>query len=72
MLLGKIIKAICLPLENINDLSAFRFIAMYYTLPETEQRSLEDIEIHFSDNSRSITDIHIKINSSQDLQAKRY
>lgn len=40
---------------------------MYYTLPETEQRSLEDIERHFSDNSRSITDIHIKIYSTQNL-----
>lgn len=40
------------------------FIAMYFTLPETEQRSLEDIERHFSDHSRSITDIHIKINSA--------
>lgn len=43
------------------------FVAMYYTLPETEQRSLEDIERHFSDNSRSITDIHIKIHSTQNL-----
>lgn len=30
-------------------------------LPETEQRSLEDIELHFSDNNRSITDINIRI-----------
>lgn len=43
------------------------FIAMYYTLPETEQRSLEDIERHFSDNNRSIMDIHIKIHSTQNL-----
>lgn len=25
-------------------------------MPETEGRSLEDIEIHFSDNSKKITD----------------
>lgn len=46
----------------------FGYVAMYYTLPETEQRSLEDIERHFSDNSRSITDIHIKIHSTQSLR----
>lgn len=31
----------------------------YLILPETEGCSLEDIEIHFSDNSRKITDRHI-------------
>lgn len=34
---------------------------MYLILPETEQRSLEDIEWHYSDNTKSITDIHIEI-----------
>lgn len=29
-------------------------------LPETEDRSLNDIEIHYSNNSRSITDIKIR------------
>lgn len=29
---------------------------MYQILPETENRTLEDIELHFSDNSRKITD----------------
>lgn len=28
-------------------------------MPETEGRTLEDIEIHFSDNTKKITDIHI-------------
>lgn len=28
----------------------------YNILPETEGRSLEDIETHFSDNSRKLTD----------------
>lgn len=43
------------------------FIVMYFTLPETEMRSLEDIELHFSDNSKSITDINIRINSAANL-----
>lgn len=29
---------------------------MYKVLPETENCTLEDIELHFSDNSRKITD----------------
>lgn len=29
---------------------------MYKILPETDNVSLEDIELHFSDNSRSLTD----------------
>lgn len=29
---------------------------MYNILPETENRSLEDIEIHFSDKTKKITD----------------
>lgn len=36
---------------------------MYFILPETEQRSLEDIELHYSNNERRITDINIRINS---------
>lgn len=33
-------------------------------LPETEQRSLEDIELHYSDNKKSIFDIKIGINAA--------
>lgn len=29
---------------------------MYFTLPETENRTLESIELHFSDKSKRITD----------------
>lgn len=36
---------------------------MYNILPETEGRSLEDIELHFSDNAKGITDIHIQTKS---------
>lgn len=32
---------------------------MYVILPETEGRSLEEIELHYSDNSKGLTDIHI-------------
>lgn len=32
---------------------------MYAIMPETEQRSLEDIELHYSDATKSFTDIHI-------------
>lgn len=34
---------------------------MYFILPETEERSLEDIEHHYSDNSLGLTDIKIRI-----------
>lgn len=39
----------------------FGLILTYNILPETENRSLEDIELHFSDNSRKITDRKIII-----------
>lgn len=34
-------------------------IIAYFIFPVTENRSLEDIELHFSDNSKKITDIKI-------------
>lgn len=37
----------------------FRLITMYFIMPDTEQRSLEDIELHYSDNTKGITDIYI-------------
>lgn len=43
---------------------------MIFMLPETEQRSLEDIELHFSDNKRSIFDINIAINTQQNVTDK--
>lgn len=35
------------------------FILMYKILPETEDRTLEDIELHFSDDSKKLTDRNI-------------
>lgn len=32
---------------------------MYYILPETEGRTLEEIELHYSDDSKGITDTFI-------------
>lgn len=49
-------------IDNWNDYS-FRLLVMYFILPETEQRSLEDIEMHYSDNKKGITDIYICKNS---------
>lgn len=37
---------------------------MFLILPETENRTLSDIELHYSDNSKGITDIKIPINSA--------
>lgn len=34
-------------------------ILMFNIMPETENRSLEDIELHFSDDSKKITDWYI-------------
>lgn len=35
----------------------------YFIIPETENRTLEDIELHFSDNSRNLTDRKIQKNA---------
>lgn len=34
---------------------------MYKILPETENRTLEEIELHFADNSKKLTDRKIAI-----------
>lgn len=39
---------------------------MYLILPETEGRSLEDIEIHFSDNSLRLIDTKIRKQTRHD------
>lgn len=47
----------------LNEISVLncRLITMYFILPETEGRSLEDIELHYADNTKKISDIHICI-----------
>lgn len=42
------------------------FIFIFLYVPETERRTLEDIEVHFSDNNRKMTDRKIKKNTSFD------
>lgn len=37
-------------------ISCAGLIYAYYVLPETNNRTLEDIELHFCDNSKKITD----------------
>lgn len=41
---------------------------MYNILPETEGRSLEDIELHFSDNSKGITNRKIAISKQPNAE----
>lgn len=50
--------------------TAFGLILMYNILPETEGRTLEDIELHFSDNSKNITDRKISKLKSMQTQEK--
>lgn len=38
-------------------------------MPETEHRSLEDIELHYSDNSRGITAINIHISAKSNIKS---
>lgn len=46
---------------------------MFKILPETENRTLEDIELHFSDNSKDLTDRTIikvsKMKRMHDIEA---
>lgn len=41
-----------------------RYALMYFMLPETEHRSLQDIEFHYSDQKKGLFDIDIRINAA--------
>lgn len=49
-----------LSLFAIVDILGLFYIYMY--LPETERRTLEEIELHFSDNNKKLSDIKIRKN----------
>lgn len=44
-------------------------VYIYIFLPETERRTLEEIELHFSDNSKKLSDI--KIRKNVDMSAEK-
>lgn len=48
----------------------FRLIVIFNILPETEGRTLEDIEIHFSQSKRKITDWYITPHSVNQTKEK--
>lgn len=50
----------------------YSFVVLYQILPETEGRTLEDIELHFSDADRKLTDRFIVNNSSSNKENKWY
>ena len=43
-------------------------IYIYMFLPETERRTLEEIELHFSDNDKKLSDIKIRKNVNMALE----
>lgn len=45
---------------------------MFFIMPETEGRSLEDIELHYSDKSNRLTDIFIRKSFNDNDNKKRY
>lgn len=45
---------------------------MYFIMPETEQRSLENIERHYSDNTKGLFDIEIPESSNDIMEENGY
>lgn len=43
---------------------------IYMFLPETERRTLEEIELHFSDNNKKLSDIKIPKNVDMSIEKK--
>lgn len=51
-------------------IGVFGLVVGFFIIPETENRTLEDIELHFSDNDRKLTDRKIQKNvTGKDLQS---
>lgn len=46
--------------ESLTYIVSFRLITAYFVMPETENRTLEEIEAHFSDKTRSITETTVR------------
>lgn len=51
----------------------FGLVYIYMFLPETERRTLEEIELHFSDNDKKLSDIKIRknVNMTTEKSAKK-
>lgn len=43
-------------------------VYIYFFLPETERRTLEEIELHFSDNDKKLSDIKIRKNVDMSIE----
>lgn len=46
-------------------------VLMYKIMPETENKTLEDIELHFSDDTKKITDRKIAKNNSTKKEERK-
>lgn len=57
-------------LYAVVDIIGLFYIYMY--LPETERRTLEEIELHFSDNDKKLSDIKIRknVNMAEEKKGK--
>lgn len=56
-------------LYSVFDVIGLIFI--FFFVPETERRTLEEIELHFSDNNKKLTDIKIRKNVDMAEEKRR-